>query len=293
VTESVEVVVIVPARDEEGGVGRVVSDVASALANDGRFASFEVVVVDDGSRDLTAEVARQAGARVLTNPTSRGYGGALKRGIRATNAGTICVIDADGTYPADAVPELLSLVQEGADQAIGSRVAAGAQVPWERRPAKWMVTRIASLLTRHRIQDLNSGLRCFRRERVEGLLRLMPDGFSFTSTLTVAALLDGWELVWRPIGYRPRLGRSKFKAVRDTLRLLLALVRAVVYFDPLRFFMPVAIGLGVCGFAFAVWDVVWEANLTDKTVLLSLSALEVFVLGLLADLLVKRTGRTS
>lgn len=243
-------------------------------------------MVDDGSSDETAKVAAAAGAQVLRMGSPCGYGAAIKRGLREARTEFVCLLDGDGSYPPPALLSLLEALEADAEQAVGARVAAGAHVPALRRPAKWLVTKMAELFLGKPVPDLNSGMRAFRRSRVMPIARLLPEGFSLTTTLTVAGLLDGWSVVWVPIAYEKRLGKSKFRAVADTLRLLLSLVRGVVYFDPLRFFLPLSLGLGVWALVFGLWDVFLEHNLTDKTVLVSLSALEVFVLGLLADLVV-------
>lgn len=281
-----EVTVIIPARNEARAVGTVVRQVAETLESATTPWTSKILVVDDGSSDDTARVAATAGADVVAMGSASGYGAAVKRGLREAQSEFVCLLDADGSYPASALIPLLEALEAGAEQAVGARVVAGAQVPVLRRPAKWLVTRLAELLLGKPVPDLNSGMRALRRSRVLPIARLLPDGFSLTTTLTVAGLLDGWSMAWVPIEYRKRVGKSKFRAVTDTLRLLLSLVRGVVYFDPLRFFLPVSLGLGVWAVAFGLWDVFWEQNLTDKTVLVSLSALEVFVLGLLADLVV-------
>ncbi|GBC79742.1 MAG: glycosyltransferase family 2 protein [Acidobacteriota bacterium] len=281
-----QVTVIIPARNEAQAVGEVVRHVAKTMKAATPPWECTILVVDDGSSDDTATVAASAGAQVLPMGSPCGYGAAVKRGLREAQTEFLCLLDADGSYPAAALLPLLEALEAGAEQAVGARVAAGAQVPVVRRPAKWLVTKFAELLLGKPVPDLNSGMRALRRSRVMPIARLLPEGFSLTTTLTVAGLLDGWSMAWVPIEYRKRVGRSKFRAVADTLRLLLSLVRGVVYFDPLRFFLPVSLGLGVWALAFGLWDVFWEQNLTDKTVLVSLSALEVFVLGLLADLVV-------
>ncbi|MGC8915878.1 MAG: glycosyltransferase family 2 protein [Thermoanaerobaculum sp.] len=280
--------VIIPARNEEGAVASVVGEVFAALSGMEGVVDFEVVVVDDASSDRTAVQAQEAGARVIVLEEPSGYGWAVKRGIAETTAEVVCLLDADGSYPGAALPGLLSALAEGRDQVIGARVAPGAKIPWVRRPAKWVIRKLAEALLGKRVPDLNSGMRVFRRSRVLPILRVLPDGFSLSTSLTVAALLDGWRVAWLPVEYRTRIGRSKFRAVYDTARLLLSLIRAVVYFDPLRVFLPLCFLLGSLAVAFGLWDVFYERNLTDKTVLTSLSALEIFVLGLLADLLVKR-----
>jgi glycosyltransferase involved in cell wall biosynthesis len=264
-------------------VGQVVREVRAALSEQ----NVRVIVVDDGSTDATATEAAAAGAEVISGGR-RGYGAAIKRGLRAASTPVVVVLDADGTYAAEAVPALVAAVADGADQAVGARVLPDARVPLVRRPVKWLIGLLASLLAGASIPDLNSGMRAFRRECVLPLLRLFPDGFSFSTTLTMAALLEGWSIAWVPVPYRRRLGRSKFRPVRDTARLVLALLRAVVYFEPLRLFLPIALLLLAGAGVTMVWDIFVEVNLTDKTVLLTLSGLEIFVLGLLADLIVRK-----
>ncbi len=283
---AVAVSVVIAARDEAPTIAQVVTQVAEVLAD--YPGGFEILVVSDASRDDTVALARAAGAAVLEQPEPRGYGAALKRGFRRARGAYVVIIDADGTYPAAAIPPMLERLERGAEQVVGARTAAGAQVPLLRRPAKWFIRVLASWLVGQRILDLNSGLRALRRDALEGVLRLLPDGFSCTTTLTVAGLLEDWEVVWLPITYYRRVGSSKFRPVRDTARLLLSLVRAVVYFHPLRVFVPVTLTLAAAGLAFGVYDVVAVRNLTDKTVLTCLAALEMFVLGLLADLVTRR-----
>jgi polyisoprenyl-phosphate glycosyltransferase len=240
----VAVAVVMPARDEADAVAKVVSGVAAALRGDARIAKVDIVVVDDGSADGTAANAVAAGARVLRHEQPRGYGATLKDGIRATSAEFVCVVDADGTYPPAAVPEMLALMAAGADQVIGARALLDGRTPTLRRLVKAVITGLAGLLAGRRIADLNSGLRCVRRSRVEPLLPMMPDGFSFTTTLTIAGVLGGWDVRWHEISYARRLGESKFRPVRDTLRLLWSLGRAVAYFAPWRLFAVPAAALG-------------------------------------------------
>ena len=282
------VTIVIPARNEATAVGAVVTEVRSTLEDDRWFGSFAIVVVDDGSTDETGAVAKAAGAAVLRSEAARGYGAALKRGILSASGRYVCIVDADLTYPVSELPAMLALLDEGADQVVGVRIAQAALISPIRRFVKRAITAFAGSLARRPIADLNSGLRCFRRDLITPVLGLFPDGFSFTTTLTMASLLDGWEVRWHPIGYRLRAGASKFRPVQDTLRLLVCLVRAVLYFDPLKLFLPVATGLGVGAVALGVLDVLWERNVTGKTVLLSLAAIVVLTFGLIGNLVVKK-----
>lgn len=282
--------VILPARNEAGAVGSVVRELRRSLDEALGPGKAEILVVDDRSQDETAAEAGAAGARVIALRPPGGYGAAIKTGILNSRGSLIGLMDADATYPAERLTELIAAVEAGADQAVGARRRGQVRVSWTRRPAKWLITRAASILSGREIQDLNSGMRVVRRDRLIPLLRLMPNGFSFSTTLTIFGLLDFWEIAWVPVEYRKRVGRSKFRAVRDTLRLLVSLVRAVVYLAPLRFFLPLAGVLGFVGTLFLLWDIFVERNLTDKTLLSLLAALQLAVLGLLADLIVRRQG---
>jgi glycosyltransferase involved in cell wall biosynthesis len=280
--------VIIPAFNEARSVGAVVGDIFKALGKNEALSPFEVIVVDDGSQDETAQAAEQAGAKVIRGSQRRGYGAALKRGIYASKANRLAIVDADETYPVEQLPEMIKLMDEGAEQVIGARVTKDAHVPLFRWPAKWAVTWLAMKLTKRDILDLNSGMRCFSRRRVERCIRFLPNGFSVSTCLTVIALLEEWEVRWLPIGYRKRTGSSKFKAIQDTCRLLLSLLRAVVYCDPIKLFLPLAVAFGIMALGCGIWDVFVEENLADKTVIFSIGALEWFVLGLLADIIVKK-----
>jgi glycosyltransferase involved in cell wall biosynthesis len=288
VVEKPDVTVVIPARDECLGVAGVITALRTALTDDQRVGEFEIVVIDDGSSDGTGQVAAAAGARVVRHERTRGYGAALKRGLRETSHEVVVIVDADATYPVAEVPEMIAALSQGAELVIGARIVRGARIFWLRRMVKKGITGFAGMLTGEPIVDLNSGLRVFLRSHLQPFLRLMPDGFSFSTSLTILSLLEGWDVRWHPVPILQRSGRSKFRPIRDTARLLLSLIRAVVYFHPMRVFLPISVGLGVGGAGCFLWDVFWEHNLTDKTVLLSITCLEVFVLGLLADLVVRK-----
>ncbi len=282
--------VVVPAWNEEGIIGRVVEEVREVLAAMSGCAEWEIIVVSDGSEDATAAQARAAGAKVVELSPNRGYGAALRRGFREARFDAIVMLDGDGTYPPSAIPRLVRRLHEGADQVIAARTTFADPPRGLRRLAKNLLARFASLLVGYRVPDLNSGMRAFRRGALVQIAKLLPSGFSCSTTLTVAGSLGGWQVDWEPIEYRPRFGHSKFRPVHDTVRLALAILRAAVYTHPLKVFLPAAAILGFLGLALGVFDTVVERNLTDKTVLCFLSALQLFALGLMADLVVRRRG---
>ena len=283
---------MVPVFDEEGGIEGVVRRLA-ALPID---APLEIVVVDDGSRDGTAGVLERLGPsvpalRVIRHEANRGYGAALKTGIASARHEVVVITDADGTYPEDRIQELLARIDLGAEMAIGARTGADVNVPFVRRPAKSLLRILASYLAGTRIPDLNSGLRAVRRELVLAFRPILPDGFSFTTTITLAALTNGRRVDWVSIDYKERQGRSKIRPVRDTLGFASLIVRTVLYFNPLKVFFPVSFGIGLALLGSIYFDVaiVEPPNLSDKTVLLFVALVQVLSVGLLADLVDKRS----
>jgi glycosyltransferase involved in cell wall biosynthesis len=285
------VTLVVPTYNEERGIEGVVERLAALDL--GR--PLELLVVDDGSRDGTARklealVGRVPPLRVLRHEENRGYGAALKTGFAAARHAVVVITDADGTYPEDRIQELLRCIDDGAEMAVGARTGKDVHIPLVRRPAKAFLKWLASFLSGRRIPDLNSGLRAMRRDLVLGYRAILPDGFSFTTTITLAALTNAHRVDWVSIDYAQRQGRSKIRPLRDTLGFATLIVRTVLYFNPLKVFGPLAALLGLVFVAFLAHDLFIERppNLGDKTVLMFVAAVQVLSIGLLADLIEKR-----
>ena len=270
--------VVIPAYNEGEHVAAQVVAVRDVLERTGW--PFEIIVVDDGSTDRTAEEADSTGARVLRRPENRGYGAALKLGIRQASHGWILITDADGTYPAEAIPQLLAVGERSA-MVVGARVGKLVKIPLIRRPAKWFLTRLASYLAGQRLPDLNSGLRLIRRSLVERYEPLLPDGFSFTTTITLAAACNGHPVHYVPVDYHARLGQSKIRA-HHAYDFTLLILRTIIFFNPLKVFIPLGVILGLAGLAKLIYDIV-IGNLSESAVLSLLGALIVWAVGLLAD----------
>lgn len=270
--------VVIPALDEAEHVAAEIDAVSKAL--DATGWSYEVLVVDDGSTDGTAERAAAAGARVLRHRTNRGYGASLKTGIEASSFDWILITDADGTYPAEEIPRLLERAPDN-DMVVGARTGEEVAVPLSRRPAKWFLRRLASYLAGQRLPDLNSGLRLMRRDLVERYVHLLPQGFSFTTTITLAAACNGHEVEYVSINYRRRLGESKIRP-RHAFDFTLLILRTIVFFNPLKVFLPLGGLLAIAGVAKFVYDITRD-NLSESAVLAFLGALIVWAVGLLAD----------
>ena len=274
--------VVIPAYNEEMAIVQTVAAVDQALS--GLPITYEVVVVDDGSTDSTAERAETTSARVVRCEENGGYGSALKRGIAAGDSEFIAIIDADGTYPATDLLVMLEAA-EHADMVVGARNANMANVPFIRRPAKFILNGLANYLARRKIPDLNSGLRVFRRAVLTRFIPLLPMGFSFTTTITLCMICSGLRVVYVPIEYGRRIGNSKIRFT-DFFNFILLVLRAIMLFNPLRIFLPLGLMLFLLGFVKLVYDI-FIGNLSETAVLGILAAIVVWSLGLLADMLAR------
>ncbi|MDA1015484.1 MAG: glycosyltransferase family 2 protein [Planctomycetota bacterium] len=275
-----DVVIVIPAYNEQDAVGPTVDRVRAAM--DTTHHSFDILVVDDGSTDDTTDAAIQHGARVITLQSNGGYGAALKTGIRASRSKFVAIIDADGTYPEHNLPAMIHRA-ENVDMVVGARDQASKAIPFMRRPAKRFLTWLASYLAGRIIPDLNSGLRIIRRSAVEQFLPIFPQGFSFTTTSTLAMLCTNHRVVYEPIEYLKRVGHSKIRPV-DFFNFLILVLRTIVLFNPLKVFVPAGCFLAAVGAGSLVYDV-YTWNLSDSTVMTILAAMMIWSIGLLADMI--------
>jgi glycosyltransferase involved in cell wall biosynthesis len=282
---------IVPCFNEEGAIRRTLTELRSTLTAAG---DYEIVVVNDGSTDDTSRILTECeredpALRVVNHGRNRGYGAALKTGIRHAASDLIVITDADGTYPNQRIGELVDLA-EHADMVVGARIADDVQYPLIRKIPKVFLRAYAVWIAGQDIPDLNSGMRVFRRSIAERFLNILPDGFSFTTTITLAMLTNRYIVHYVPIGYKARIGRSKIKPIRDTLGFFQLILRTGMYFAPLRIFSPL---LTLFFLAFAVslgYDVAVLGDLREATLLLMILFLNTTMFALLADMIDKRSG---
>jgi len=285
-----QVAIVIPAFNEEQGIGPVIAELRGVLGNAG--IPSVILVVDDGSTDRTAAIAARAGARVLRHRSNRGYGAALKTGIAAaTDCERIVITDADRTYPAGVIPELLRLL-DNADMVVGSRVGRNVKIPWVRRPAKWVLNRLANYMVGEKIPDLNSGLRAFRREIALQYFSILPDQFSWTTTITLAMHCDHYAVSYVPIDYRARSGRSKI-VPWDAASFLVLILRTSMLFRPLRIFLPLVIIFLVYGLAKMTIDLIRDPMISASSMLAMLSALFILLIGMIGDAISTRLGRLN
>ena len=281
--------IIIPAYNEKETIGEVLSEINEVMRKS--IWGYEIIVIDDGSSDETGRIAEKKRARVITHPRNRGYGASLKTGIRNAKNNTILITDADGTYPVEEIPRLLEEVGDY-DMVVGARTGAKVRMPFFRRPAKFFLNRLAGYLSERKIPDINSGLRAFKKEIALKYFHILPAKFSFTTTLTLAFLSDDYSVKYIPIDYRKRRGRSKIRPLKDTWGFLLLIIRTIIYFNPLKVLLPLASLLFLLGIAILFYSKFVLNRVMDITViLLIVTSLLVALLGLIADLIVKRSIR--
>ena len=229
--------VVIPCFNEALGVSKTLAEIFDALGNN---KDFEVIAVDDGSSDETLEILKEIASKtpvlkVLQNKTNKGYGASLKKGILVAKGNFIVITDADGTYPANFIPKLLKKAKE-CDMAVGSRTGKNVNIPLVRRPAKWVLLKYARWMAKADIKDLNSGLRVFRKKDALPFFPLLPQGFSFTTTITLAMHANEMEVEYHEIDYRKRIGNSSIRPIHDTIAFFSLVLRTTMYFRPLQVF---------------------------------------------------------
>jgi glycosyltransferase involved in cell wall biosynthesis len=283
--------VVIPCFNEERSIESTILEIEQSLVD---APPHELIVVDDCSTDGTAEILNALGStrpnfKVVRHNWNRGYGAALKSGIRAGLGQLIAITDADGTYPNERLLELVELCRDR-DMVVGARV--GQDVVYSRIRAfpKYFLKKWVSMLARQPVPDINSGMRVFRKDIAERFFGILPNGFSFTITITLATLTTFRNVQFVPISYKQRIGKSHIRPFADTFRFMQIILRTGVYFAPIRAFLPIFSFLMLLGMGSLVYDVIWLENLTDKTIMFFLFAMNTGMFILLSDMVDKRLG---
>jgi polyisoprenyl-phosphate glycosyltransferase len=289
-TEVPDVTVVLPCYNERDHIELEIKRIRAALEEAGL--EYELLCVDDGSTDGTRELLEATpGIRTILLPRNQGSGTARRIGTQQATGQVVVWTDADMTYPNERIPELVAQLDQTYDQVVGARRTEAGTYKLARVPAKWAIRKLASFLTNTDIPDLNSGLRAFKRRVAEPYLRLLPPGFSCVTTITLAFLSNGHPVKYVPIDYFKRAGRSKFHPLKDAYNYIIQVLRMVMYFNPLRVLMPVALTLLAATFVKAGIDLfVHDLRVAGSTVLVGLAAFNIMAIALLADLVVRRTA---
>jgi glycosyltransferase involved in cell wall biosynthesis len=278
--------IVIPAFNEADAILPILDTVCAAVSK----LEHEIIVVDDGSTDNTIERLKAYPVILIRHPYNRGYGAALKTGIQHAKYDLICTIDADGTYPGEKIPHLVRTLIEGDfDMVVGARNGKNISIPLVRRPAKWFLNKLANYLCDIKIPDLNSGLRVMKKEIIERFIHILPDGFSFTTTITLAMLTNGYSIKYISIDYFKRSGKSKIRPIKDTFNFLQLVIKTVLYFNPLKIFIPFSVSLVIFAFLvlFGSWFFLGDAvDVTFGVILMT--AVMCMAIGMLADLIDKR-----
>lgn len=280
--ENMDVSIIMPAYNEEKSIGEQLRKVQAVMDESG--VDYHLIVVDDGSTDHTADEASRYNVQLIRLPQNCGYGAALKAGISVARTEYVVIIDADGTYPPDAIPKLLEKAREY-DMVVGARSGARKHEPFMRKPCKWFLRKLASYLAGQSIPDLNSGLRVMRKSIVEIFSHILPAGFSFTTTITLAHLCNDYLVYYHPIEYYRRTGQSKIRP-GDAFYFLMLIIRTMVYFNPLKIFLPLGAVFFLAGVGKFIYDLFLK-NLSESAVLGIIAAFIIWTLGLLSDQIAK------
>lgn len=269
--------IIIPAKNEATSIGQVVEGVRQ------RYADAEILVVDDGSSDETKKNAERAGATVISHPHSLGNGAAVKAGARNASGETLVFMDGDGQHdPAD-IPRLLERLGDGFDMAVGARTTAKSHANTGRLMANGVYNLIASIVTGHTIPDLTSGFRAVKAEKFRKYLYLLPNGFSYPTTITMAFMRSGFPVDFIDIDVAKRVGKSHIRPIHDGLRFLVIIFKIATLYAPLKLFLPASAVFFATGLAYYLFTYFTQSRFTNMSLLLFSAAVIIFLIGLVSE----------
>ena len=273
-----KVSIILPAKNEAASLGALLSRIRQRLPD------AEILVVNDGSSDQTAQTAQEQGARVISHPYSLGNGAAVKAGARAASGDVLVMMDADGQHDPDDIPRLLETLNRGHDMAVGAR-SSESQASVGRGIANLFYNYFASLVTGHQIQDLTSGFRAVKAGPFRRFLYLLPNGFSYPTTITMAFFRSGYPVAYVPIDARQRSTKTKshIRPLRDGVRFLLIMFKVATLYSPLKLFFPVSGGFFATGLGYYFFTYLTQGRFTNMSALLFTAAVIVLMMGLLSE----------
>ncbi|PIN81335.1 glycosyl transferase family 2 [Candidatus Woesearchaeota archaeon CG10_big_fil_rev_8_21_14_0_10_30_7] len=293
--EKLSVSIIIPCYNEERSIKSTIQRLKETMNKSG--VPYELIFVNDCSKDNTGLILNEHSSEitVLHHEINKGYGASLKTGISKAKYSWIAITDADGTYPIEELPRLINNIPKY-DMVVGARTKKKAHIPLLRKPAKFFLNKLANYLSGTQIPDLNSGLRVFRKNIVERFITLFPEGFSFTTTLTMTCLTNDYKVKFIPIDYFKRKGKSSIKPIKDFVGFTQLIIRLALYFRPLNFFLPVSAFFFLMSLLLAIKDLFnycsadfFTCRIGVFSALVFIFAIQTAFLGLLAELIIKRT----
>lgn len=271
-----KITIVIPAKNEAQNITAVLQNI-NALKLDA-----EILVINDGSSDNTAELAQQEGARVISHPYCQGNGAAIKTGARNAQGEIIVFMDGDGQHNPVDIPDFLQKLDEGYDMVVGARNPK-SQASLFRRIGNAFYNRFASIMTGHRIEDLTSGFRAVRTDKFRKFIYLLPNGFSYPTTSTMAFFRSGFPVAYLPIHAGQRKGKSHIRLFRDGTRFFIIIVRVGALFSPMRLFLPVSISLFLLGMGYYGYTYTTEHRFTNMSALLLNTSVITFLMGFLSE----------
>ena len=271
--------IVIPAFNEEKAIGETLQDLESTLKSSRR--AYEIIVVDDGSKDNTSAEVEKTSARLIRHPKNRGYGASLKTGTQAANGDIVVFYDADNQFEAADIDRIVDELGKS-DAVLGNRTT-GSYAPFSRRGGKKLLGWFANYLMKQKIPDLNCGFRAIRRDVLLRYLHLLPNGFSASTTTTLVLLKENCDVKYLPIVVKKRIGKSTVRPIRDGLDTALLVLRLTTLLDPFRVFGPVSLGLFVLGISWGLRYILMRRGLSVAALFLLVSAVMIFFFGLLTD----------
>lgn len=277
-SETPAVSVIIPAFNEAEGIAGLLEKLVALDYHK----KYEVIVIDDGSSDSTAEIVNRFPVRLIKHHTNKGYGAALKTGIRKAHGQKVVMLDSDGQHDPVYIPQIVDLLEEH-ELVIGERTSDSFQVK-NRQGGKKLIRYVGEYLFDQKLPDFNSGLRGFDRDLIRGMLHMMPNGFSFSTTSTMAFIKEGYSIGTLPIMVTERQGRpSNVKFVRDGSKTMLLLFRIIMLFNPLKIFFPMSVLITSIGVIWGVYAYMFAGRFANSATIITMLGMFLFFIGLVAD----------
>ncbi|MDK8755546.1 glycosyltransferase family 2 protein [Acinetobacter radioresistens] len=268
--------IVLPARNESGAIGQTIQDILALNI------ACEIIVVNDGSTDNTKDLAAQAGATVVSHPYSKGNGAAIKSGARAATGDVIIFMDADGQHDPQDIPRLLEKIEQGYDLVVGAR-QKGSQASLGRGVANKLYNNLATYMTEHKVEDLTSGFRAVRADEFREFLYLLPNGFSYPTTSTMAFFRAGYSVTYVPIHAAKRIGKSHIHPIKDSVRFFLIIFKIATLFSPLKMFLPIAVVLFLTATGWYGYTLFSIGRFTNMSALLYTGSIMIFLMGLISE----------